>query len=374
MPWSNVSLVVNSRDRTSGSYADATYNARNQNMVQGAIHSVALSEVNFPYDIPNVQQGFNYFELIGFTQLSVETVPNTIGDSQPGYLQVALAPGFYGGVELATAINDQIAALQISFGLTAADAPTFTYDDVGNRFFLSAPTNVNTAFPSWLLRGPYTFNKRFSGIKTNKGKDLLSIMGYVDDQPLYYPVTVSPTTPGGNILYGQSAPLTFTQYVDICSPQLCKYQDFAGGSSTDGAANPVLTRRGDVVCRLYIANNVALSVAGQEGTRPLVINRQYQNARIMKWTAGNSIGMLDLQLYDDVGQPLQYTWIPRDYQLTFNVYETTDEPTQSESIIDSITGNIMYEPPKKHGSYRPKNLKAWESSTYPISGTKGGKI
>ena len=61
MPWTNVSIVLNSRDATSGSYNNSKFNAENQNIVQGQIHSVSVNEVNFPYDIPNMQAGFNEF-------------------------------------------------------------------------------------------------------------------------------------------------------------------------------------------------------------------------------------------------------------------------------------------------------------------------
>jgi hypothetical protein len=79
-----------------------------------------------------------------------------------------------------------------------------------------------------------------------------------------------------------------------------------------------------VICRLFIANNVATQE--EEGTRPFIINRQYTNERVMRWTADNSVGTIDVQLYDDVGQPLQTTWQPRPYQITFNAYELEKLP------------------------------------------------
>ena len=57
MPWTNASIVLNSRDATSGTYNALKFNAKNQNIIQGQIHSIAVAEVNFPYDIPNVQRG-----------------------------------------------------------------------------------------------------------------------------------------------------------------------------------------------------------------------------------------------------------------------------------------------------------------------------
>jgi hypothetical protein len=41
----------------------------------------------------------------------------------------------------------------------------------------------------------------------------------------------------------------------------------------------------------------------------------------MRSTAANAINDVDIQLYDDCGQPLTTTWLPRDFQITFHVYE-----------------------------------------------------
>ena len=60
MPWTNASIVLNSRDATGGVpqdgnlYNNLKFNAENQNIVQGQIESISVAEVNFPYDIPNV--------------------------------------------------------------------------------------------------------------------------------------------------------------------------------------------------------------------------------------------------------------------------------------------------------------------------------
>ena len=149
--------------------------------------------------------------------------------------------------------------------------------------------------------------------------------------------------------------MAFTQYVDVCSPQLCKFQELAGGSTTN------LARRGNLICRLYISNNIAVGADGAvEGTRPFVINRQYQNARIMKWTVGNSVGQMDIDLYDDTGKPLATSWAPRPYQITFNVYEGGDE---TETVVGS-DGQITTLP--KYAAYQPQNANAWANPSFPI--------
>ena len=333
MPWANASIVLNSRDRSSGTYNSCTFNAQNQNIIQGQIHSIAVSEINFPYDIPNVQ--LNVTDT--FYIISEETTP-------PVNVKVELNPGFYTGLELATAINDAIAAVATDKGINIAEMPLCVYDDTSNTFSftLDAPTIPNLV---WTLASPYTFP--LGATQTNTlGKDLFSMMGFLTTQDNELTAANSPFQAGG------AAPMAYTQYIDVCSAQMCKFQRFRDGSTTN------LARRADVICRLYIANNVATQE--EEGSRPFVINRQFTNARVMKWTADNSVGTIDIQLYDDVGQPLTTTWQPRPYQITFNAYE-------SDEKSDAQTGDAVENLLKKYAAYQPRNEQAWESSSFPIS-------
>ena len=303
MPWTNASIVLNSRDATGGIkqngnlYNSLLFNSVGQNIIQGQVESVSVSEVNFPYDIPNVQNGLNVFSL------------TSAGDS-PVRLPIQVPAGFYTGVELAAEINRDISG-SYTAPMTHADIPVCFYDAASNRFYFEPPSNPSEPmYNAWFLSSPYTFPVGVVGATSQIGKDLLSIMGFVKGQS---PV-IGPVVP---LLGGQSAPLAFTQYIDICSPQLCKFQYFRDGTTTN------LARRSDVICRLYISNNQATQE--EEGMRPFVINRQFQNARVMRWTADNAVGTIDINLFDDCGQPLTTTWLPRPYQITFNCYETPKE-------------------------------------------------
>lgn len=381
MPWSNVALVMNSRDAVSGTYNDAQFNAKNQNLVQGQIHSMSVNEVNFPYDIPNVQEGFNSFSLDYLD-------PN--GEASI-LLQPTVPPGFYTGAELAAAVTDAIQNAgayntepnDVLNPIQAAYLPTCEYDATTNRFKFVVPTAYSPAFPYMQFDSAWTFPKAEAPqnrvVEGSLGKDLLSIMGFVRNVTNQYnnalqdpdrDLPAGALLPGdypsmglndlSNNIYdvdvvGGSAPLAFTQYIDVCSPQLCKFQEFPGGSTTN------LARRGNLICRLYISNNIAVTADGAiEGTRPFVINRQFQNARIMKWTTGNSVGQMDIQLYDDAGVPLVTSWAPRPYQITFNVYEGGDE---KETVVGS-DGQMMTLP--KYAPYSPQNANAWSSPSFPM--------
>jgi hypothetical protein len=311
----NTHLLVNVRDRTgTSSYQSATFNAIGENIIQGQIKKISVSEVLFPYDIPNVQAGFNVFELED---------ANTLLPRQ----YVVIPPGFYTGPELAAAASD-IANYYDDYpgtpsSVPANELPVFTYVPDENRFIITVGAVPNP----WEISSPYTFPVGYVGIAAipNRapGKDILSIMGfYQPDNPII-PLISSPVE-------GGSAPLLFTQYIDICSPQLCKYQFFRDGSTTN------LARRLDVVCRLYIEDETStpagFDASGNPilaGSRPFVIHRQFKNERIMRWTSDGAIGTMDLLLFDDIGQPLLTTYGPRPYQITFLAYEMDKAPEQN---------------------------------------------
>jgi hypothetical protein len=317
----NTHLLVNVRDRTGGTYNSAQFNAVGENIIQGQIKKISVSEVLFPYDIPNVQAGFNEFEIY-----------TNAGSTISALLTITVPPGFYTGTELAADITALIiaegAAVPAPDGpLAPADVPTCVYDPISNRFTFVGPTNPAFA-QDWVLASPYTYPFNYVGVATPLlGKDLLSIMGFKDANASGQ---IGPGVGGVQVAQGGSAPLVFTQYIDICSPQLCKYQFFRDGTTTN------LARRLDVVCRLYIEDETStpagFDLSGNPilaGSRPFVIHRQFKNERIMRWTSDGAIGTMDLQLYDDVGQPLLTSYAPRPYQITFLAYEMDKAPEQN---------------------------------------------
>lgn len=329
MPWANAAMVLNSRDLTGGQYNNSQFNAIGQNIVQGQIHSVSLNEINFPYDIPNVQGVTSGFDIYDAT-----------APAPAPRIPIVLPAGFYNGVELEAAIN-------LELGASGAAAVTCHYDLISNRF------DFTTNAGPWILESSYTFPAGYTLTQQRGqlGKDMLSMMGYAFPGSTPLISQNAPFLPGSG---SGSAPMVFTQYVDVCSPQLCKFQDFNTGSTTN------FSRKSDLLSRLYISNNIA--VLEFEGARPFVINRQYINARVMKWTTGSSVGTIDITLYDDVGQPLATEWAPRPYQITFNCYEMDND---DKEVYDSSTGNAVTLP--RHSAYQAKNLAAWNSGSFPMS-------
>ena len=326
--YSNVHLVLNSRDRvlsgSSGTYNNFSVSNPGQNIVQGQIKDIALSEIQFPYDLPNVMPGYNYILLVG----------DDPSFPEPYALEIFVPVGFYTGTELAAEINTQILAVATTDGVPtpATTTPTVTYDTVSNRFTFNAPSDV-LLNQAWEVYGTYTFPLPTPtptpppNYTRTIGKDLLSIMGFPNSPTQTGQIGKSA---GVEICVGGSAPLVFTQYIDICSPRLCQYQFLRDGSTTS------FPRRVDLICRLFIEDETSMPLAYDAsgnpipvGTRPFVIHRQFKNQRVMRTTAANAINEVDIQLYDDVGQPLTTAWAPRDYQITFHVYESGDHESEA---------------------------------------------
>jgi hypothetical protein len=305
MSASNVHLVLNSRDATNvGSilplrpppYQSTTYNALGQNIIQGQVEKVSLNEVNFPYDIPNVQAGFNTFTILS------AAYPN-------GEMVITIPPGFYDGTQLATAINAEIASAFPTAIVPVSDLPAVFFDATNLLFSFEAPqTPTLPPAGDCLLSSSFTYSVGLVAGFIQYGRDLLSIMGFKNYQGFQLPGRFTTAVS----LTSTAAPLTFTSYIDICSPELCQFQELKTGNTTN------FSRRTDIICRLYVSNNISVNDAGYA---PFIINRQFTNERMMRWTADNSIGNMTIQLYDDLGQPLVYTWLPRPFQITFNVYE-----------------------------------------------------
>jgi hypothetical protein len=321
--FANCHLVLNSRDRvlagSRGVYNNFTLANPGQNIVQGQMKDAALSEVLFPYDLPNVMPGYNIFELQTST-------------GGAAVLVIEITPGFYTPTELAA----QITATIIAAGAIStegagpflpAELPTCTYDARSNRFTFNNPTDP-TYDQAWTLTSPYTFPINYVGVVSVVGKDILSIMGFLN-AGITGQIGVED---GLEVCVGGSAPMVFTQYIDICSPTLCQYQFLRDGSTT------TLPRRVDLICRLYVEDETSMAIMYDAsnnpiptGTRPFVMHRQFKNQRVMRNTAANAINDVDIQLYDDCGQPLATAWNPREFQITFHVYEADD--SQAEANI-----------------------------------------
>lgn len=297
----NGQICLNSRDRTSGFVAaprtqpwnDFTIQTAGQNIMQGIINTVKLQEIRLPYAIPNVNDRTNFFGLYVYQN----TTPGLLSNPVQFFGKITVPNGWYNGTELAAAVNS---ALTTAFTANPLEKPTLAYDDVSNTFTFTAASQTGiTITPYDPVTGSGANAPAYS-------KSLLSIMGFLQ----FYGSPVGTTTE----IVSQWASMTYTQYLDIASNTLTTYQDLADTSTFE------LIRR-QIICRVYIADEI--SVGGDPpGTRPFTIHRQFVNPKSLKWNGKDSVSRIDMQVYDDAGEP---AYIPPqglpDFQITFTVAE-----------------------------------------------------
>jgi len=294
-PSSTAILALNSKDRFSldGSaqsnslqqYNDFTIN-KNQNLMQGAFNRIQLTEMRFPWAIPNINARNNKFYVWANTYDINDLVLVTIGE------------GFYTGAELATAVEKQIIAdcSGVAAGIVNLDVQ-FNPRGFGEfEFSMTAGT------------GPFSFDIfQYSDSITDPGGDSdaewISTNQLMKTMGLYQlsGTTDLYTTP----LQGGTAPMLYTEYVDIVSEQLTNFQ------KVKDITTNVPTARQALIERLYITNETSQNdPANIPGTYPFTIMRQVRTPKSIRWSGEHSIGQVDIKLYDMYGQPLYLPTLP----------------------------------------------------------------
>ena len=378
MAHPNANMATSSQDRYGGSYlvdpaagfsgpvTQSYNNFRVQtlggNIIQGQVNNISVAEIMFPYDIPTVIAGKNdTFNVTLYTQ----TVDRGLVVSD--LLEIKLPPAFYTASEMAAALQTAINAATATQGwanntITVTVDPqnlslvvknTTTYSSTPgdtNYFFSWSPTpsiaapygsNTSVSLPS--LAQTAGFKNYFIQYPITYNSSLVKVI-FPAVVPLGY-VNVGtaegvPVFPGAaTAVLGAPYSGRYTDWIDLCSPTLCQAQYVR-----DGNTNQTTTNR-DIICRLYIANEISTYQADNTGTRPFVIHRQFKNAKVMKWTVDRSIDSIDIRMIDMYGQAVQLsganivTLAPsaqvnsgyRDFAITFLVQEPGAE-VQNENI------------------------------------------
>jgi hypothetical protein len=314
-PAPNALLVIDSGDRfnpnetvsVNNGNPNRQYNnftiSRNQNLIQGAFTRVGLTEIRFPYVIPNVNDTNS--------SMWVKIAANP-------WAQITLFEGFFTGSELAAAIETQIQSLP--GGATIAVA----FDTGTGRFSFTdtAPVPGQT-----LALSPVDLTTPQLPIVINSQRSLLDLLGM---PPIHF--TASANLVSG-LIQGGVADLKYTDYIDIVSFQLTNNQRVKDTSTQS------LIPRNAIITRLFIEdetsqNRLADASGGIPslipGTFPFTIYRQYKNPKMMRWNSVGSVGQIDISLFDMYGNRL---YVPvavlgqtaqepiPDFQLTFQLSE-----------------------------------------------------
>jgi hypothetical protein len=343
---SDAYLVIDSADRGTSSSAipgggytlpqTQPYNdfrlQKPQNLLQGGFTGLSLTEVRFPYAIPNVIRGVNntlwvvlknpydlahskaQIDLLGiaksgwFSRESLATVlaaklnadPN-VGTASPNAITWAVGPNISGfqGYGLAVVPTQSAGTVPVIFAFYPVDPQYLTANSTTGIVSASSVPIPN--------------------------KSLMTIMGfdYVTAFDYFCSFGVS--------LYSDYAPMTYTTYIDICSDKLTQYQAVKDASSKTNSRN-------NVICRLFITDETSTTptigsfwngtaeidynTSLRPGSTPFTIHRQFHCPKHFRWNKEVAVDWIDIKLYDDVGNSL---FVPDyslpDFQLTFKASE-----------------------------------------------------
>jgi len=293
-------LLLDSNDRftltRSGVYAGSSQNGNYNNYTInsqklsgfGQIKRIGVSEVLFPWITPNVNPYTNLLVIAG----GVENPYNAyyIKMTEGFYTAQSIAdpvPGTPGTGPLSTQLNTNL-----KYVSTNGTAPfgagfwTTTYNPSNGSITIS-----NSAVQFAITTVPVGLGN----LNGSTGLDtLLSYDPYVFEDLVEGNLSNSYT--GGRAL------MTYTQYIDVCSNALCKFQKLRDSLTQFSYSN--------IICRIYLASPTNMSSA-PFGVAPVPsFFTQYQNIKWMEWNSNQMIGEIDIQYYDDAGNPLYIPSLP----------------------------------------------------------------
>jgi hypothetical protein len=278
-----------------------------QALVQGGIKRLKLNEVRFPYVIPNVVGGIT------------DSIWFTIYPEPPGPLtaKITISSGFRTGAGIASQLQTLLNANATIGTAPTGNIWTATYDSV-TGFQIDTATAVGSTSDIFSMS---PIDPALVGQVAIPAKSLLSVIGF----DVINNYTEIATEAGASAVQATNfSPLTFTNYIDIVSVNLTRFQTIADTNTRQNS-------RGNLICRLYIADEnsalpqptpvwngtavILVESYSPPGSLPFTIHRQFQEPKVFRWENEASINAIDISLYDDVGNLLV---IPDIYQSLAN--------------------------------------------------------
>ena len=230
---------------------------RKQNIFTGYLKRIGLTEIVFPYYIPNVNPRTNSMKIIynGGAEVTL-SIPN----------------GFYTPTGLAAAIQTAL------IPLTGAGA-TVVYTATGRFTIDVGAGNDLIVFPS----------------DTN-AFGLFDLIGGTAD---WFSVAAQTLT-------GKVTRCRYTEYIDIVCSQLTYNQNLKDFSSTNGVSRDVLARvyletENDQPIPVIVGAASTNTLNTIPGTYPFTIYRQFKTPKQILWNKTQPIGNLAFEVYDDRG-------------------------------------------------------------------------
>jgi len=243
---------------------------RPQALMQSYATRVAVTEIRFPWYIPNITTNNNKLY-----------ISNGFGAGE--FITITLPPSFYTPAQIVTEVNQQIQASTLA-GITELSynnsLQTYTFTQGGGN-----------GDPWGLFFIDPTLENQISQANYESSANLCKTLGFT-----YYQSNGSNIGEGGYFSFtGNPTESLYTEYIDIVSEKLNYYSD-----QKDGSSDPVTSQA--LVCRLYFADEI--SIGQNEGNffQPFLIHRQFKTPKTLMWNKDAVVDWLDISVYDAWGQ------------------------------------------------------------------------
>lgn len=285
-------LAIDSEDRfedytemrtnlITNSYNSSPYDfqiTKNESMMNGFFTRLALTEINFPWVIPNINNTTR--SMIVLFQVGANPIQSAVATIPFGFYRPSdIAAVLQAGIRL---LDPTLAAATVTYGVAATPAtmPIFAYATNSATTIAFTPLIANSA------AYPYPPTT----------KQLFNLMGFTNIN------TNLTTSSAGVSTFCQSS-----RYIDIVCSQLTYNQ-----ALKDTMSQPVAR---DTLCRLYLGDGPYTGTSTIDpsnplfcppGCAPFVIYRQYTNPKFIRWLPNQPVqGNLRFQVFDDNGTPLE---------------------------------------------------------------------
>lgn len=305
----------------------------------GQLTKCSITEYSWNWMTPNVNERNNYFFL----------ATSTVGQ----FIYIIVPENFYTPAELATEMQILLNTNQYTnyptntastYGAGTwsvalnpkTDAFIITNSNSAITFFpqydsaFTADSTLNTVIGYDAPRAtiapyqfqsnqylPITLGNAWSSVSTYFVGSLVSYEGSNYNCILKPPIGTPPTNtkfwsvvaPIANSIYwtpllnkyeGSPPSMAYTQYIDVCSTALTKFQTLK-----DSLTQFTYT---DIICRIYLENGINQPLGGDSnnyfGSRPCALYRQISDPKYMMWRPDQMIGGIDISYRDDSGNLL----------------------------------------------------------------------
>jgi hypothetical protein len=271
-------LVLDSRNRVFSSSNKQVINQpwnnfrlqKGQSLMESFATRLTISEIRFPWFIPNINSLNNQLWYISGTEV----------------YDIQIDVGFLTPAQIVEQINQQF------IDLAVPNPPVLSYSNYQYQFTLNV-ANVDEQYFSFFNPDNFNTSTDIEVYQTQYATtpSLMSLLGFTFDQSWVL-------NPVDGIIRGNITESLYTTYVDIVSDKLNQYTTNLDGSS-DSTSNRLLLR-------LYLADECSFpatyAVDGVNALyQPFLIHRQFKNPKQVMWNKESVVDWLDISVRDQYG-------------------------------------------------------------------------